>query len=99
MPIDKMDIQLTKSLVKGIDIAIQRVERRTESCDARGIITDFGAANQFIKETGPMIADMRMTEPDNKEILEMAQNFASIYNRYHDARFDFENKCVCKKKV
>lgn len=98
MPISELDINLTKSLVKEIDSAVEIVERRTKSCDVRGIITNFETTNEFIKKAGPMIADMRMAEPENREILEMARNFASINNRHSDARFEFENKCMCSKK-
>ncbi len=98
MPISEIDIRLTKSLVKEIDSAVEIVERRTKSCDAQGIITNFVTINGFIKEAGPMIVDMRAAEPENKEILEIAKNFASIYNRNSDARYNFENKCVCSKK-
>lgn len=98
MPISEMDIRLTKSLVKEIDSAVEIVERRTKSCDVRGIISDFESSNEFLKKAGPMIVDMRMAEPENKEILEIAKNFASIYNRNSDARYNFENKCVCSKK-
>lgn len=98
MPISEIDIRLTKSLVKEIDSAVEIVERRTKLCDVRGIITNFETTNEFIKKAGPMIADMRMAEPENREILEIAKNFASIYNRNSDARYNFENKCVCSKK-
>lgn len=99
MPISELDINLTKSLVKEIDSAVEIVERRAKSCGVRGIITNFETTNEFIKKAGPMISDMRMTEPENKEVLEIAKNFASIYNRNSDARYNFENKCVCSRKT
>lgn len=98
MPISELDISLTKSLVKEIDTVVQMVERKTESCDVRGIISEFESSSEFLKRAGPMIVDMRMAEPENKEILDIAKNFASIYNRNLDARYKFENKCVCNKK-
>lgn len=99
MPISELDISLTKSLVKEIDTVVDMLERKTKSCDVRGIISDFESSNEFLKKAGPMIVDMRMAEPENKEILDMAKNFASIYNRHLDIRHDFENKCMCSKKV
>lgn len=99
MPISELDINLTKSLVKEIDNVVNLIERKTKSCDVRGIIFDFESSSKFLKEAGPMISDMRIAEPENKEIFEIAKNFASIYNRNLDARHNFENKCVCSKKA
>lgn len=99
MPISELDINLTKSLVKEIDTVISMIERKTKVCDVQGIIFDFESSSKFLKEAGPMISDMRIAEPENKEILQIAKNFASIYNRNSDARYNFENKCVCSKKM
>lgn len=98
MPIEKIDIFLTKDLIKEIDIAVQRVEKKAKSCEPRGIIIDFEATDGFIKKAGHMIAEMRYKEPENIEILEMAKKFASIDKRNFDARFEFENNCICTKK-
>lgn len=92
------DILLMKDLVKNIDVAIQRLESRAKSCDTRGTITDFEEIHDYIKKTGPMISDMRIKDSENKEILEMAQNFSSLNNRYFNAKFEFENECICSKK-
>lgn len=98
MPIEKIDILLMKDLIKEIDVTVQRIEKKVKSCEVHGIIIDFEAANEFIKKTEHMIAEMRMKEPENKEILEMTKNLVSIHKRYSDARFDFENKCICIHK-
>lgn len=98
MPISELDINLTKSLVKEIDTAVSMTERKVEKCDVRGIISDFESSNEFLKRAGPMISDMRIAEPENKVMLDIAKNFASIYNRHSDARHTFENKCVCSHK-
>ena len=98
MPISEIDINLTKSLVGEIDTVVSTIERKVKVCDVRGIISDFESSSKFLKETGPMISDMRVAEPENKEMLGIAKNFASIYNRNLDARHTFENKCVCSHK-
>lgn len=95
---EKIDILLMKDLVKEIGINVQRIEKRVKSCETRGIIEDFETTNEFIKKTGPMIAEMRLKDPENKEILEMAQNFASINNRYSNTILEFENNCICMEK-
>lgn len=94
----KTDILLMKDLVKEIGINIQRIEKRVKSCETHGIIIDFETINEFIKKAGPMVAEMRSRNPENNEILEMAQNFASINNRYSNAILEFENNCVCMEK-
>lgn len=98
MPISELDINLTKTLVKEIDTVVSMIERKTKVCDVRGIVFEFENSGKFLKEAGPMISDMRIAEPENKEIFEIAKNFASIYNRNLDARHTFENKCVCSHK-
>ena len=97
-PIEKIDIFLMKDLVKEIDINVQRIEKRVKSCETRGIIIDFETANEFIKKAGPMVAEMRLKDPENKNILEIAQNFASINNRHSNAILEFENNCICMEK-
>lgn len=97
-PTEKIDILLMKDLVKEIGINVQRIEKRVKSCETRGIIVDFETTNEFIKKAGPMVAEMRLKNPENKEILEMAQNFASINNRYSNAILEFENNCICMEK-
>ena len=87
-----------KDLVKEIDINVQRIEKRVKSCETRGIIIDFETANEFIKKAGPMVAEMRLKDPENKNILEIAQNFASINNRHSNAILEFENNCICMEK-
>jgi hypothetical protein len=96
--IEKVDILLMKDLVKEIGINVQRIEKRVKSCETRGIVIDFETTNEFIKKAGPMVAEMRLKDSENKEILEMAQNFASINNRYSTAILDFENNCICMEK-
>ena len=95
---EKIDILLMKDLVKEIDINVQRIEKRVKSCETRGIIIDFETVNEFIKKAGPMVAEMRLKDSENNEILEMAQNFASINNRYSNAILEFENNCICMEK-
>ena len=95
---EKIDILLTKDMVKEIDVAAQRVEKKTKLCETHGIIIDFETVHEFIKKAGPMIAEMRLKDPENKEILEIARNLASIDNRYSDSRYEFENKCACVHK-
>lgn len=97
-PIEKIDILLMKDIVKEIGINVQRIEKRIKSCETRGIIVDFETTNEFIKKAGPMVAEIRLKDPENKEILEIAQNFASINNRYSNAIVEFENNCVCMEK-
>lgn len=97
-PTEKIDILLMKDLVKEIGINVQRIEKRVKSCETHGIIVDFETANEFIKKVGPMVAEMRLKNPENKEILEMAQNFTSINNRYSNAILEFENNCICMEK-
>ena len=96
--IDKMDILLTKDMVKEIDMATQRVENKAKSCETRSIIIDFDTVHKFIKKAGPMIAEMRLKDQENKEVLEIARNIASIDKRYSDARYEFENNCLCMDK-
>lgn len=90
-----IDILLTKDMVKEIDTAVRRLEKKTQSCESSNIIIDFETTHEFIKKAGPMVAEMRLKDPENKEILDIARNLASIDNRYSDARYDFENKCIC----
>lgn len=97
-PTEKIDILLMKDLVKEIGINVQRIEKRVKSCETRGIIIDFETANEFIKKAGPMVAEMRLKDPENKDMLEIAQNFASINNRYSNAMLEFENNCICMEK-
>ena len=95
-PTEKIDILLMKDLVKEIGINVQRIEKRIKSCETHGIIVDFETVNEFIKKVGPMVAEMRLKDPEN--ILEIDQNFASINNRYSDAILEFENNCICMEK-
>lgn len=97
-PIEKIDILLMKDLVKEIGINVQRIEKRVKSCETHGIIANFETTNEFIKKAGPMVAEMRLKNPENKEILEMAQNFTSINNRYSNTILEFENNCICMEK-
>ena len=94
----KTDILLMKDLVKEIGINVQRIEKRVKSCETRGIIVDFETINEFIKNVGPMVAEIRLRYPENNEILEIAQNFASINDRYSNSILDFENNCICMEK-
>ena len=96
--LEKIDIFLTKDIVRGIDVSVQRIEKKAKECQTHGIIIDFETVHEFIKKAGPMVAEMRLKDPENKEILEMARNIASIDNRYSDARYEFENKCICVHK-
>lgn len=98
-PTEKIDILLMKDIVKEIGINVQRIENRVKSCETHGVIVDFETTNEFIKKAGPMVAEMRLKSPENKEILEMAQNFASINNRYSNAILEFENNCICMEKA
>lgn len=97
-PTEKIDILLMKDLVKEIGINVQRIEKRVKSCETHGIIIDFDTTNEFIKKAGPMVAEMRLKNPENREILEIAQNFASINNRYSNTILEFENNCICMEK-
>lgn len=95
---EKIDILLMHDLIKEIDINIQRIEKRVKSCETHGIIVDFETANEFIKKAGPMVAEIRLKDPENKDILEMAKTFSSIHGRYSNAILEFENNCVYIEK-
>lgn len=99
MPTNKIDVNIIQSVVNQMNITADRMERRVSHCESKGIISEFRIVYDFIKETGPTIADMRREDPENKDILDIATNFVSISNKYAKAHFDFENNCICKKKL
>ena len=98
MTVRSTDISLMKDLVKQMESTIRMVEKKAASCETQGIISDFISISQDIKKNGPEIVGMRVEEPENKEILETAQKFASLNVRYLDAMLNFENDCRCKHK-
>ena len=89
------DMVFLRSGVNSIDKHVKKLEEQVESCKVKGIFYNFDDIDRDIKRSEKKIAAAAEKRPEDKQILELKRRLFSIDRRILNAKFEFENRCVC----